>query len=169
MGFSAANTTRLALFHSGERLMGAIERLGMDRFYPLSSTAFSTRSRTVRLTVRTDDEGRGSSVEVDLKGKHLEATRIPPDTADAESVEFAGAYYSGELGVRYTLDAVDGGLILSHPRMGQRVLQHVDSDLYVGRPGWVKFYRDIDGAVRGFFLEDEAFGVGDVCFARWMQ
>ena len=61
------------------------------------------------------------------------------------------------------------GLLLLSRRMGERMLQFVDTDLYVGRPGFLSFYRDIEGQVRGFFLEDEVFGEGDVCFTRWMR
>jgi CubicO group peptidase (beta-lactamase class C family) len=166
----ADGEARLALFPAGDHLMGAISGLGMDSFFPLSETEFSTRNRKVRLTVQTDEMGLGSSVQIDLKGKHLQATRIRTDTTIATMMtECAGTYYSDALGVFYELTPREEGLLLSHPRMGERILQYVDRDLVVGRPGWLKFYRDLEGQVQGFFLEDEVFGKGDLCFAKWIR
>ncbi len=161
---------RFALFHSGDCLMGAISGVGMDSFYPLSETEFSTRNRKCRVTVQTDETGRALEVQVDLKGKRMRGARIEQDTTmESLSAECAGRYYSEELGVLYELRPREEGLLLLRRRMGERMLQFVDTALYVGRPGFLSFYRDIEGQVRGFFLEDEVFGEGDVCFTRWMR
>jgi len=162
--------TRFALFYSGDRLMGAISGVGMASFYPTSETEFTTRDRKCRVRVRTDDTGRALGVQVDLKGTRMLGSRIEPERSlETLSAEYAGTYYSEELGAVYDLTPREEGLILSHRRMGERSLLYVDADLYVGRPGFLRFYRDIEGQVRGFFLEDEVFGEGDVCFAKWRK
>jgi len=162
--------TRLAIFRSGDRLMGAIHGVGMDSFYPTSEIEFDTRSRSCQLTFSRDQKERSRRVRVVLKGKEMWANSIQPDTPVARLLEdYSGPYYSGELGVVYELTPRDGRLVLSHRRMGERMLQFIERDHFVGRPGFLKFNRGDQGEVSGFDLWDEVFGEGEITFEKWRK
>ncbi|MCK5572704.1 MAG: beta-lactamase family protein, partial [Bacteroidetes bacterium] len=162
--------TRLAMFRSGDRMMGAIHGVGTDYFYPTSKNEFNTMSRNCQVTFFEDHEGRVHRLRIVLKGKEMWADRIEPDSPnDGLLEECGGVYYSDELGVVYELTPRDGKLVLSHRRMGKRMLQFIERDHFVGRLGFLKFNRGDEGEVAGFNLWDEVFGEGEITFEKWRK
>lgn len=71
----------------------------------------------------------------------------------AELGEYAGEYWSDELGVAYSLRAADGVLRVRHPREGEVSLAPAVPDAFTSPEPWLarlRFLRDRDGAVAGF-------------------
>lgn len=77
--------------------------------------------------------------------------RMPDfDPATVEPSEFAGSFYSDELGADYRLAVEDGELHWSQRRYDPRPLRAVHEDMFIQGRFWFEFARDDDGAVSGF-------------------
>jgi hypothetical protein len=86
----------------------------------------------------------------------VEAKRVnAPGPALPELGEYAGAYYSDELGATYTLAVQEGKLVAQHRRLDEITLTPLDRDTFLGSQWFfqrVRFTRDKDGRVTGMRL-----------------
>ncbi len=82
----------------------------------------------------------------------------------AQLDEYAGAYWSEELGVRYRVSVEDGGLALQVGNNAKSALTLVDGDVARSALGVLRFQRDATTAITGFRLE--AGRVRNIGFAR---
>lgn len=123
---------------------------------PESDTEFSIRNRDATLTFQLNNVGdvtrliltQGDNVMI---GEKFEQVKL-----DAQQLkEFAGDYYSDELGTTYTLAVVDGKLVVQHRRHEDIQLNPTKKDMFLGEQWFfrqVRFFRDRENRVTGFRL-----------------
>ena len=117
----------------------ALERTGIDE-----RTAEPSGGRIER-----DAAGRVSG----LRFQGQSAPRVEPVSPDAVALaEYAGVYYSDEIGATYTVSVEEGRLVASHRRTGDVRLAPVARDEFAGDRWYfrgVEFVRDSRGHVSG--------------------
>ncbi|UCC74151.1 MAG: beta-lactamase family protein [Gemmatimonadota bacterium] len=144
-----------ALWREGDQLMGAMEGLGVGRLYAISETEFRSDDDSVRITFFPGEEGRARRAQIVVGDQHLWATRVETTAGAADEKEYAGLYYSDELGTVYELVATTGEVSLRHRRIGDVQLHPLASDQLAGRLGILRFFRDDEEHIQGFTLNDE--------------
>jgi CubicO group peptidase (beta-lactamase class C family) len=128
---------------------------GKMQVFPLSATEFFFKGIGARFHFVVGQDGRANKVILNDGGVEMPGprfTRVLP--GPDELAEYAGDYYSRELGAVYVVAQRDSGLALRYPR-GVIPLQPIQQDTYVaGYPiGNVQFVRDAaSGVIRGFKL-----------------
>ena len=83
------------------------------------------------------------------------AKRLNAPATAAQLAQFAGDYYSPELGTTYSLSVKDGQLVAQHLRHDDIQLTELDGDLFSGNRwffGTVQFTRDNEKRINGFRL-----------------
>ena len=123
---------------------------------PESDTEFSLRDRDAKLTFQLNNVGyvtqlvfiQGDNVMTGEKFEQLELNA-------QQLEEFAGDYYSDELGTVYTLAVVSGKLVAQHRRHDDIQLNPTKKDMFLGEEWFfrqVRFTRDKENRVTGFRL-----------------
>lgn len=117
---------------------------------PLSDRLFLLEESGIRLQFELDADGQTDGGTV--LGYGFAFTRFVPPTLDAEAMAaFEGRYVSDELEMDYLIRAGDRGLVLYHPRFGDRLLSGIEGDQFSALVlGILDFERDEAGAVTGF-------------------
>jgi hypothetical protein len=83
------------------------------------------------------------------------AKRLSAPATAAQLAQFAGDYYSPELGTSYSLIVKDGQLVAQHRRHDDIPLTELDGDLFSSNRwffGTVQFTRDSEKRINGFRL-----------------
>jgi CubicO group peptidase (beta-lactamase class C family) len=146
----------VTVFRDGDRLWA--RRPGQPRveLVPESETRFFVPAREAYMTFERDEGGEVNRVVAGRQGQEeTEGLRIEPFAPDeSELTEYAGGYYSEELGTTYTLVVREGGLVATHVRHDPILLSPATTaDAFSGDTWFfrqVKFERDADGAISGF-------------------
>ncbi len=95
---------------------------------PCSETEFTVQDANARLTFDPPESGHARRVVLQWGGQELQAERIERwQPGPEQMIEYAGDYYSEELGAVYSIEARDGQLILGHRRW-EPVLQPIIAD-----------------------------------------
>jgi hypothetical protein len=120
---------------------------------PESTLKFRIKAFEIGVTFSGLEKGRFSEITLEPRGQILHGKRAePPDLAPAQLGEYAGNYYSDELGTTYTLVVQDGKLVAQHRRHDDITLTPLDQDTFLGSQWFfqrVRFTRDKDGHVTG--------------------
>jgi len=91
-----------------------------------------------------------------MGGEETEGKRVEsPELASEQLAEYAGNYYSEELGTTYTLVVKEKNLVAQHRRHGDNELISSDTDQFNGGEWWLsvlKFTRSEDKTITGFLL-----------------
>jgi hypothetical protein len=141
--------------------------IGM-RLIPTGESRFRRAGRTDEFVVEAVPGGGLELREVVDEGDpttFVAVTRVDPSPAELEA--FAGRYRSEELDVTYTVEVVDGELVVRRPIVRDWTLAPTFADAFgveQGGGGNLVFRRGADGAVTGF-----AYSSGrilDVVFER---
>ncbi|UCC28716.1 MAG: beta-lactamase family protein [Phycisphaerales bacterium] len=150
------------------RLVGLVDGLGMDSFFPTSDSHFANGARNVRITFVPNDEGRICAAAIDVKGQILRADRIAikKPTPDELREDYAGPYFCDAFGTVYELVETEGRLVVRHRRYGDRELVQTDRDEFMGEVGFLRFERNKQGAVLGFAMLDETFSFRPIYFKK---
>jgi CubicO group peptidase (beta-lactamase class C family) len=128
---------------------------GKMQVFPLSVTDFFFKGIDARFRFIVGEDGRANKVILNDGGVEMPGprfTRVLPEPH--QLAEYAGDYYSRELGAVYVVAMRDSALTLTYPR-GVVALQPIQQDAYVGGYpiGNVQFMRDeASKSIRGFKL-----------------
>jgi hypothetical protein len=131
-----------------------------------SDQEFFVRGEDVSITFDKPVDGRSPSILVHYMGQDLPAKRVARPSLTAEQAEkCVGDFYSGELGVIYTVSRRDSRPLIRHPR-GEGELQPVSADVFEApiSLGKVTFARNAGGRITGFQIDGGR--VQHVRFAR---
>ena len=116
--------------------------------------AFGATVRFVR-----DARGNVETIAVNMGGEQLTGRRLAAEQSKldpAQLAQYAGTYYSDELGTFYSIAVVDGQLVASHRRRGDTRLAATDKDRFVSELlPTVQFERDTHGVVTGMRVSGE--------------
>jgi CubicO group peptidase (beta-lactamase class C family) len=131
---------------------------------PRSETTFVALPIGTEIAFERDASGRATALTVGPQ-RAPRVDRVSP--SPAELAEYAGVYYSEELGAAYTVSVDGDHLVATHRRTGPVTLSPTVRDEFVGDRGYfggVAFVRGDDGRIGG--LEVNAGRVRGVRFAR---
>src|SRR5262249_51810272 len=121
---------------------------------PESALIFRVASFGIEVTFSGLEKGRFTKISVvqhgdqPAQGKRVKA----PDLGPAQLAEYAGQYYSDELGTTYNLVVQEGKLVAQHHRHDDIALTAQDQDMFLGSQWFfqrIRFMRDKDGRVTG--------------------
>jgi hypothetical protein len=121
---------------------------------PESAVKFKIVSFGIEVTFSGLEQGRFTQIAISQNGeKPLQGKRAKvPNLDPAQLAEYAGPYYSDELGTTYTIVVQDGKLVAQHRRHDDIALTMVDRDAFLGNQWFfqrIRFSRDKDGRVTG--------------------
>lgn len=139
-----------------------------DEMQAYSNDEFLIPAFGATVRFQRDERGNVSTIAVTMGGEQLtgqrlasEQTRLDP----AQLAQYAGTYYSAELGTFYSIAAIDGQLVASHPRRGDTRLAATDKDRFVSELlPTIQFERDAHGAINGMRVSGER--VTNLWFAK---
>ena len=146
----------IEITRENNRLWGQPAGLPRAELLPASATTFFARVNNAELTFERNDGGDVGQIVLNLGGNRSVGKKVLPVTLTAaQMAEYAGDYYSDELGTTYTLVVHGNGLVAEHRRNDDIKLTVVDRDYLTGTQWFfqqVRFVRDKDGRVTGFRL-----------------
>jgi hypothetical protein len=103
-----------------------------------------------------DEKGNVVGFAMKRGSQSQSAKRLNASPATAtQLIQFAGDYYSPELGTTYTLVVKDGKLVAQHRRNDDISLTELNGDLFAGNRWFfqtVQFARDNEKRITGFRL-----------------
>lgn len=123
----------LTISREGDRLMGQPARDPKAELIPQSEAKFYVRENNSEITFERDGKGKVVGLAMKTPGQTRTARRLdsPPATAE-QLAQFAGDYYSPELGTVYTMALKEGQLIAQHRRHNDIRMTELDGDLFAG-------------------------------------
>lgn len=146
----------MTIFRDGDRLWARQSGQPRVELLPESETRFFVRARDAYVTFERDEAGEVNRFIARMGQEEIEAPRIEPFVPDESALEeYAGEYYSEELGTTYTLVVRDGALVATHIRHDPIPLSPATPDAFAGNTWFfqqVRFERNADGAIGGFRL-----------------
>jgi CubicO group peptidase (beta-lactamase class C family) len=123
---------------------------------PESDTEFSIRNREAKLAFQLNNVGDVTQLVFTQGDNAMTGEKFEPVELDAQQLkEFAGDFYSDELGTTYTLAVVDGKLVAQHRRHEDIPLNPTKKDMFLGEQWFfrqVRFTRDRENRITGFRL-----------------
>lgn len=146
----------ITISREGDRLMGQPAREPKAELIPQSETKFYVRANNSEITFERDEKGKVVRFSMKTTSQTQVARRLdsPPATAE-QLAQFAGDYYSPELGTVYTMAVKDGQLTAQHRRHNDIPMTELDGDLFAGGMWFfqtVRFTRDSQKRIDGFRL-----------------
>ncbi len=132
---------------------------------PLSDTLFLDVPFGVRVRFDLGPGGQATGGAV-LLGEGLPFVRQTPWLPGPDVLaRYAGRYVSSELDTEYAVRVEDGGLVVSHPRLGDDPLVSIRQDEFASKLlGTVRVVRDASGTITG--LRSTGPRASDVLFDR---
>jgi CubicO group peptidase (beta-lactamase class C family) len=139
-----------------DQLMGEVSGMPKFELIPESETIFSLKILDAKIAFERDKTGKVTQFILKQENEESPAKRLEPPVLKPEELEeYAGEYYSEELGTTYTLAVQEGKLIAQHRRNEDSILMPTEPDTFAGDHwyfGKVKFERDNNKKVFGFLL-----------------
>ncbi len=152
----------------GDRLMGQPAGQPKVELLPESETKFYVRVVDAEVTFQRDQTGKVAQFTLSQGGLNIPAKRVEAFTPDSAALaEYAGAYYSDELGTVYTLIMKDGKLVAQHRRLDDIAMTPTAVDQFSGNAWWfakINLVRDKENRIIGFKLTGGR--VGNLRFDR---
>ena len=123
--------TLVTITKEDNKLMGQAAGQSKSELIPQSETTFFVKEANSEMTFERDEKGNAVRFAMKNASQNLSAKRLnaPPATAE-QLTQFAGDYYSPELGTSYTLVVKDGKLVAQHRRHDDIPLTELDGDLF---------------------------------------
>ena len=148
--------TVVIMSKEGDKIMGQPGGSPKAELIPQSETTFFVREANSEVIFERDEKGSvvGFTMRRDSQSQSAKRLNAPPATA-AQLTQFAGDYYSPELGTTYTLVVQAGKLVAQHRRHDDIALTELDGDLFSGNRWFfqtVQFTRDNEKRITGFRL-----------------
>lgn len=122
-----------------------------------SNREFLIPEQHIRLAFEEPVDGKSPGLVIKRGGKTMRGARFDRATpSEAQLAEYAGDFWSEELGVLYTVAVRDGALTIRHPR-GLKTLRPVDADRFESEypMARISFVRDRDGNVTHLRIANE--------------
>ena len=147
--------TLVVITKEGDKLMGQPAGSSKAEFIPQSETTFFVKEANEELTFERDEKGNVVRFTMKSGTQTQSARRLNAPATAAQLAEFAGDYYSPELGTTYMLVVKDGKLVAQHRRHDDTPLTELEGDLFSGNRWFfqtVQFTRDSEKRITGFRL-----------------
>ncbi|HKY29884.1 MAG TPA: serine hydrolase [Pyrinomonadaceae bacterium] len=147
--------TLVVISKEGDKLMGQPGNSPKAELIPQSETTFFVKEANSEVTFERDEKGNVVRFAMKSGTQSQSAKRLNPPATAAQLTQFAGDYYSPELGTGYSLVVKDGKLIAQHRRHDDISLTELDGDLFSGNRWFfqtVQFTRDSEKRITGFRL-----------------
>jgi len=147
--------TLVVISKEGDKLMGQPGGSPKAELIPQSETTFFVKEATSEVTFERDEKGNVFRFAMKSGTQNQSAKRLGAPSSAAQLTQFAGDYYSPELGTSYTLVIKDGKLVAQHRRHDDIALTELDGDLFSGNRWFfqtVQFMRDSEKRISGFRL-----------------
>ncbi|HEX2269664.1 MAG TPA: serine hydrolase [Pyrinomonadaceae bacterium] len=147
--------TLVVISKEGDKLMGQPGSSPKAELVPQSETTFFVKEANSELTFERDEKGNVVRFAMKSGSQSQAAKRLNAPATAAQLTQFAGDYYSPELGTSYTLVVKDGKLVAQHRRHDDISLTELDGDLFSSNRWFfqtVQFTRDNEKRINGFRL-----------------
>ena len=147
--------TLVTITKEGDKLMGQPGNSPKAEMIPLSETTFFVKEANSELMFERDEKGNVVRFTMKNDSQSQSAKRLNSPGSAAQLTQFAGDYYSPELGTSYMLVVKDGKLVAQHRRHDDFSLTELDGDLFSGSRWYfqtVQFTRDAEKRITGFRL-----------------
>jgi CubicO group peptidase (beta-lactamase class C family) len=147
--------TLVIISKEGDKLMGQPGNSPKAELIPQSETTFFIREANSELMFERDEKGNVLRFTMKSGNQTQSAKRLNPPAAAAQLTQFAGDYYSPELGTSYMLVVKEGKLVAQHRRHDDIPLTDLDGDLFSSNRWYfqtVQFTRDSEKRINGFRL-----------------
>ncbi|GAB3256965.1 serine hydrolase domain-containing protein [Chitinimonas naiadis] len=130
---------------------------------PLSAGKTDGHLTTGRLELAFSPDRRSATLS-ELGDQIGSFVRAPAPPTQTDLTEFAGGYYSRELGSRWTVRVKDGKVYIKGKVVGERELQPALADGYTADGALYLFLRDAEGRIQG--MNYSAYGMKGIRFSR---
>jgi len=124
--------------------------------FPESMAKFFLKVVDAQITFHPEKDGYVERLTLHMNGRATKGKRLPVTTLTLDQKkEFAGDYYSGELGTTYKIIIEEGNLQARHRRHGDIPLILTKEDVFTGRRWFfrkVQFIRNEKQKITGFLL-----------------
>ncbi len=147
--------TLVVITKEGEKLMGQPGNAPKAEMIPQSETTFFVKEANSEVTFERDEKGNVVRFAMKSGTQNQSAKRLGAPALPAQLTQFAGEYYSPELGTSYTMVLKDGKLVAQHRRHDDISLTELDGDLFSGNRWFfqtLQFTRDNEKRITGFRL-----------------
>lgn len=147
--------TLVTITKEGDKLMGQPGNSPKAEMIPQSETTFFVKEANSEVTFERDEKGNVVRFVMKSGSQSQSARRLNEPTLAAQLTQFAGDYYSPELGTSYTIVLNDGKLVAQHRRHDDISLTELEGDLFSGNRWFfqtVQFTRDSEKRITGFRL-----------------
>jgi len=147
--------TLVTITKEGDKLMGQPGNAPKAELIPQSETVFFVKEANSELTFERDEKGNVVRFVMKNDTQSQSAKRLNSLATAAQLTQFAGDYYSPELGTSYMLVIKDGKLVAQHRRHDDIPLTELDGDLFTSSRWFfqtVQFTRDSEKRITGFRL-----------------
>jgi CubicO group peptidase (beta-lactamase class C family) len=143
----------LTITREKSRLMAQATGDEKRQAIPSSETEFVVKDANARLTFDRPEGGQARRVVLRWGGQELPAERIERWQPEPEQMaEYAGDYYSEELGAVYSIEVRDGQLVLRHRRW-EPALQPIIADEFGSELATITFTRGRGERVDGLMVD----------------
>jgi len=143
------------IIRENDQLMVIAQGQPKIELFPESETKFFLKIVDAQVEFQKDEKGKFNQITLYQNGQSLKGMRIDPTAIPPDLSEYAGDYYSEELGTNYVIILKDGKLIAQHRRHSDIPLTHKAGDAFSGGAWFfsnVSFTRDKDNKINGFNL-----------------
>jgi CubicO group peptidase (beta-lactamase class C family) len=147
--------TLVIVSKEGDKLMGQPGSSPKAEMIPQSETTFFVKEANSEITFERDEKGNVVRFAMKSGSQSQMARRLNAPATRAQLTQFAGDYYSPELGTSYMLVVKDGKLVAQHRRHDDIPLTELDGDLFSSNRWFfqtVQFTRDSGKRINGFRL-----------------
>ncbi len=147
--------TLVTISKEDNKLMGQAAGQSKSELIPMSETTFFVKEANFELSFERDEKGNVVRFVRKSGTQNQSAKRLNAPATATQLAQFAGDYYSPELGTSYTIVVKDGQLVAQHRRHDDIVLSELEGDLFSGNRWFfqtVEFTRDSEKRITGFRL-----------------
>ena len=147
--------TLVIITKEGDKLMGQPGGSPKAELIPQSDNTFFVKEAGSDVTFERDEKGNVVRLAIKTGSQNQSAKRLGSPATAVQLNQFAGDYYSPELGTSYTIVIKDGKLIAQHRRHDDISLTELDGDLFSSNRWFfqtVQFTRDSEKRITGFRL-----------------
>ncbi len=140
---------------NGNRLMGQ-QAPGQPRIelIPMSETRFFVEGEDIQVSFQRGQSGKIYQLTIHQNGEDKIAPKVEPFTLNpSQMAEFAGDFYSEELGTTYSIVVRDSGLVVQHRRHEDFRLTPQSEGTFTGAVWFfrqIQFERDKENRIAGF-------------------
>jgi CubicO group peptidase (beta-lactamase class C family) len=153
--FDLPGVVTAEIIRENDQLMVIPQGQPKVELFPESETKFFLKIVDAQIEFQKDENGKFNQITLYQNGQSLKGMRIDPMAIPPDLSQYAGNYYSEELGTNYIIILKDGKLIAQHRRHSDFSLTPKTGDVFSGGAWFfsnVSFTRDKDNRIDGFDL-----------------